>query len=104
MAAVEAPGEAGEIGAGMLGADVMRGAGQGGLEVAKRGIHPCEWRPAGCLFARPRPDREMIATRGCHGRPAGEPVADDGAASGEARSRQRLDLVLAKAVDGQQLE
>ena len=41
-AAVEAPGEAGEIAAGMVGADAAIGAGDGGLDVAQRGVDPLE--------------------------------------------------------------
>ena len=41
-AAVEAPGEAGEITAGMLGADVTVRAGDRGLDVAQGGVDPLE--------------------------------------------------------------
>ena len=51
MAPIEAPGEAGEVALGMLGADVMVGAGQRGLDVAERGVDPGERRPARGLLA-----------------------------------------------------
>ena len=46
VAAIEAPGEAREVALGVLGADVMIGAGQCCLDVAERGIDPGERRPA----------------------------------------------------------
>ncbi len=44
-AAVEAPGEAGEIAAGMVEADAAIGAGDGGLDVAERGVTNLLWIP-----------------------------------------------------------
>ena len=40
VAAVEAPGEAGKVALGVLGADVMAGAGERGLDVAQGRVHP----------------------------------------------------------------
>ena len=51
-AAVEAPGEAGEVALGVLWADVMVGPGERGLDVAQRGVHPLKRCPLGGL--RPR--------------------------------------------------
>ena len=42
VAAVAAPGEAGEGALGVVLADVMAGAGERGLDVAKRGVHLVE--------------------------------------------------------------
>ena len=39
-AAVEAPGEAREVALGVLGADMVVGAGERGLDVAERGVDP----------------------------------------------------------------
>ncbi len=40
VATVEPPGEAGKIALGVLGADMVVGAGQRGLDVAERGVDP----------------------------------------------------------------
>src|SRR3954462_7473770 len=52
VAAVEPPGEAGKVALRMLGADVMVGPGEGGLDVAERGVDPGEGHPLGGLRAR----------------------------------------------------
>ena len=51
VAAIEAPSEAGEVALSMLGADVMIGAGERGLDVAERRIDPGERRPSRRLAA-----------------------------------------------------
>ena len=53
VAAIEAPGEAGKIALGVLGADMVVGAGERGLDVAQRGVDPGEGNPPGGL--RPAP-------------------------------------------------
>src|SRR5688500_3534121 len=103
-AAIEAVGEAGEIALGMLGADVVVGAGDRGLDGAQHRVHPPERRPLGGLPAGAGDHREVAAAGLRHRRPAGEPVADDVAASGEVTLGELLDLLLAEALDHGELE
>ena len=49
VASVEAPGEAVEVALGMLGAHMMIGSFERGLDVAEGSIDPSEWRRAACL-------------------------------------------------------
>src|SRR5688572_17067001 len=103
-AAVEAVGEAGEIALGVLGADVVVGAGERGLDVAQRRVHPAERRPGGGSLARAGDHREVTAAGLRDRRPAGEPVADHVAAGREVALSELLDLLLAEALDHRELE
>src|SRR5687767_9857878 len=103
-AAVEAVGEAGEVALGVLGADVVVGAGDRGLAVAQHRVHPPERRPLGGPPAGAGDHRDMSAAGLLDRRPAGEPVADDVAASGAVTLGELLDLLLAKALDHAELE
>src|SRR5215216_4741740 len=62
-ATVVAPGEAGEIAAGVLGADVTVRASDRGLDVAQRGVDPLERRPP-CRLLRIRPAGTALRKRG----------------------------------------
>src|SRR5687767_765683 len=104
IATVEAVGEAGEAALGVLGADVVVGAGDRGLDVAQRRVDPAERRPAGGPLARAGDHREMRAAGPLDRRPAGEPVADHVAAWGEVALGELLDLLLAEALDQRELE
>src|SRR6478672_696190 len=76
-AAVEAPGIAGEVALGLLGADVMVGAGERGLDVAECGVDPSEGDPLGGLRAAAGNHREVAAASLLDGRPAGQPADSD---------------------------
>src|SRR6187431_3373105 len=97
--AVEAVGEAGEVRLGVLGADVMVGAGDRGLDVAQRRVHPPERGPARGPLARARDHRVMRAASLLDRGPAGQTVADDLAAGCQMALGQPLDLLLAEALD-----
>src|SRR3954451_14181811 len=101
-APVEAVGEAGEIGLGVLRADVVVRAGDRGLDVAQRRVHPLERRPARGALARAGRDREVRAARLLHRGPAGQAIAHHRAAGGEVPLGDPLDLLLAEALDDAQ--
>src|SRR5688572_26298011 len=96
IAPVEAIGEAGEIGRGMLGADVMVGAGQGRLDVAQQRVHPSEWLPARRLPTRAGAHRKVRAAGLLDRRPAGQAVTDHVATGHEVTLGELLDLLLAE--------
>src|SRR5512134_2079781 len=104
VAAIEAIGEAGEIALGVLAADMVVGAGNGGLDVAQHRVHPSERRPLGRLPAGAGDHREVVAAGLRDRRPAGQAVADHVAASGEVTLGELLDLLLAEALDHGELE
>src|SRR3954471_23236006 len=97
--AIEAVGEAGQVGLGVLRADVVVGAGQRRLDVAERGVDPAERRPARGPLTRAGHDREVLAPGLLDRRPAGQPVADHGGAGLDRGLGQLLDLPLAEALD-----
>ena len=73
IAPVVAPGEAGEIASGMVGAELAISPGDRALDVAERRVHPFERCHAGRLSARPGTDRPLgtsnnYALRGSGGR------------------------------------
>src|SRR5512134_1289301 len=103
-AAVEAVGEAREVALGVLGTDVVIGAGDRGLDVAQRRVHPPERRPSGGPLARAGDHREVRAAGLFDRRPAGEAVADHVAAGREVALGELLDLPLAEALDHRELE
>src|SRR6476619_3918380 len=82
-AAVEAPSIAGEVALGVLGADVMVGAGERGLAVAECGVDPSEGDPLGGLWAAAGNHREVAAAGLLDGRPAGQAISDDITAGSE---------------------
>src|SRR6188508_2284803 len=98
-ASVEAVGEAGEVRLGVLGADVMVGAGDRGLDVAQCRVHPPERGPARGPLARAHDHRAMRAAGLLDRGPAGQAVADDLAAGCQMALGQPLDLLLAEALD-----
>src|SRR5215213_2282038 len=98
-APVEPVGEAGEVLLGVLGADVVVGAGDRRLDVAEGGVDPPERRPVRGLLAGAGRHRAVRTAGLLHRGPAGEAVANDGAAGGEVALRQLLDLLLAEALD-----
>ena len=61
IAPVVAPGEAGEIASGMVGAELAISPGDRALDVAERRVHPFERCHAGRLSARPGADRLVAA-------------------------------------------
>ena len=61
IAPVVAPGEAGEIASGMVGAELAISPSDRALDVAERRVHPFERCHAGRLSARPGADRLMAA-------------------------------------------
>ena len=102
VAAVEAPGEAGQVALGVLGADVMVGAGERRLDVAERGVDPGKGDPLGRVRPRAGDHGEVVAAGFADRRPAGQAVADHVAAGGEVALGQRRDLLLAEALDHRQ--
>src|SRR5687768_4220825 len=98
-ASVEAVGEAGEVRLGVLGVDMVVGAGERGLDVAQGRVHPAERGPARGPLARARDHRAMRATGLLNRGPAGQAVADDLAAGCQMALDQPLDLLLAEAFD-----
>ena len=104
VAAVEPPSEAGKVALGVLGADVMVGAGEGGLDVAQRRVDPSEGCPFGGLRATAGDHREVRAAGRLDRRPARQAVADHIAAGGEVALGERLDLALAEALDDRQAQ
>ena len=103
-AAVEAPGEAGEVALGVLGADVVVGASERRLDVAERGVDPVERRPLRRLLSAASGHRKVVAARLGDRLPAGQAIADDVGAGGEARLGQLGDLGLAEPLDDLQLQ
>ena len=102
VAAVEAPGEAGQVALGVLGADVMVGAGECRLDVAERGVDPGKGDPLGRVRPRAGDHGEVVAAGFTDRRPAGQAVGHDVAAGGEVALGQRRDLLLAEALDHRQ--
>src|SRR5687767_12729260 len=96
IATIEAVGEAGQVTLGVLGADMVVGAGDRGLDVAQRRVHPPERRPPGSLWAGAGDHREVAAAGVRHRRPAGEAVADHVAARREVALGELRDLLLAE--------
>src|SRR5688500_15995727 len=78
---------------------MMVGAGERGLDVAQRRVHPAERRPARRVLAGTCRHREVIAAGLLDRGPAGQAVADDVAAGREVTLGQLLDLLLAEALD-----
>src|SRR5918998_1897818 len=99
VAAVEVPGEAGEVARRVLRADAPVGADDRGLDVAQHRVDPLERRPARGLGTRAGAHRAVLAAGLRHGGPAREAVADDRAAGGEAALGELLDLLLPEALD-----
>src|SRR4249920_1211366 len=98
-AAIEAVGEAGEVGLRMLCADVVVGASERGFDVAQAGIDPLERRPARGPLAGTGRHREVLAAGLLDRRPAGQAVADDIAPGSEVSFGQPFHLLLAEALD-----
>src|SRR4028119_981921 len=88
----EPVGEAGEVLLGVLGADVVVGAGDRGLDVAEGGVDPPERRPVRGLLAGAGRHRAVRAAGLGDRGPAGEAVADAGAAGRAAAPRPPLAL------------
>src|SRR5262245_45879170 len=98
-AAIEAVGEAGEVGLRMLRADVVVGTSERGLDVAQAGIDPLERRPARGPLAGTGRHREVLAAGLLDRRPAGQAVADDITPGSEVSFGQPFHLLLAGALD-----
>src|SRR3954454_18455116 len=88
----------------MLGADVVVGAGDRGLDVAQRRVHPPEWRPARGLLAGAGHHGKVGAAGLLDRRPAGQAVADHVGAGREVALGELLDLLLAETLDHAELE
>src|SRR5512134_1890596 len=99
VAPIEAVREFGQVAGDVLLADGPVGGGDGGLDVAERGIDPLE---GGCqhrLAAGSGADRLMRASGIRDTAEAAEAVADDGAGGIEAASGQFFDLLAPEAFD-----
>src|SRR5215213_10933335 len=103
-AAVEAPGEAAEIAAGVVRADMAVGAGDGGLDVAESGVDPFEWRPLGCPLAAAGHDRGVLQPGLGRGGPAAQPIGDETAGRSQVLGHEPFDFLLAEALDRQELD
>src|SRR5512134_2402198 len=104
VASVEAVGEFGQVAGDVLPTDCPVGGGDGGLDVAERGVNPLE---GGCqhrLAAGPGADRLMRASGIRDPAEAAETIADDGAAGIEAAPGQLFHLLAPEAVDPAQLQ
>src|SRR5512134_4150570 len=104
VAPIEAVLELGQVARDVLLADRPVGGGNGGLDVAKRGVDPLE---GGCehrLAAGSGVDRLMRAAGVGDAAEAAEAVADDGAGGIEAAPGQLFDLLAAEALDPAQLQ
>src|SRR6187397_591722 len=82
-AAVEAPSIAGKVALGVLGADVVVGAGERGFDVAECRVDPSKGNPLACLRAAAGEHGEVAAAGLLDGRPAGQAISDDIAAGSE---------------------
>src|SRR5512147_1016577 len=104
IAPIEAVLELGQVARDVLLADRPVGGGNGGLDVAERGVDPLE---GGCehrLAAGSGVDRLMRASRIRDAAEATEAIADDGAGGIEAAPGQLFDLLAAEALDPAQLQ
>src|SRR5512144_2566115 len=104
VAPIEAVRELGQVAGYVLLADGPVGGGDGGLDVAERGIDPFE---GGCqhrLAAGSGADRLMRASRIRDAAEASEAIADDGAGGIEAAPGQLFDLLAPEAIDPAQLQ
>src|SRR3954466_122993 len=103
-AAVVAPGEAAEVAPGVLRADLPVGAGERRLDVAQGSVDPLERRPARRALAAAGHHRPVLQAGLGRGRPAAEPVGDETAGRGQVLADDLLDLLLAEALDRQELD
>src|SRR5512134_752659 len=104
IAPIEAVLELGQVAGDVFLADRPVGGGDGGLDVAERGVDPLE---GGCehrLAAGSGVDRLMRAAGVGDTAEAAEAVADDGAGGIEAAPGQLFDLLAAEALDPAQLQ
>src|SRR5512144_2535225 len=104
VAPIEAVLELGQVARDVLLADRPVGGGNGGLDVAERGVDPLE---GGCehrLAAGSGVDRLMRAAGVGHAAEAADAVADDRAGGIEAAPGQLFDLLAAEALDPAQLQ
>src|SRR4028119_770414 len=104
VAGVEPGGEARQVGLGVLRADVAVGADDRRLDVAQAGVDPLERRPARGPATGAGAHRAVLAAGLLDRRPAGQAVADHGAAGREVALGDLLDLPLAEAPDHAQPE
>ena len=104
VAPIEAVGEFGQVARDVFLADGPVGGGDGGLDVAERGVDPLE---GGCPHRRAAgagADRLMRASRIGDTAEASEAIADDGAGGIEAAPGQLFHLLAPEAVDPAQLQ
>ena len=104
IAPVVAPGEAGEIASGMVGAELAISPGDRALDVAERRVHPFERCHTGRLSARPGTDRPMAAGGFVECAPAAQSVRHDRRSGGQPVLGAARDLALAEALDRRQLQ
>ena len=104
IAPVVAPGEAGEIASGMVGAELAISPGDRALDVAERRVHPFERCHAGRLSARPGADRLMAAGGFFECAPAAQAVRHNRRSGGQPVLGAARDLALAEALDRRQIQ
>ena len=104
IAPVVAPGEAGEIASGMVGAELAISPGDRALDVAERRVPPFERCHAGRLSARPGADRLVAAGGFFECAPAAQAVRHNRRSGGQPVLGAARDLALAEALDRRQLQ
>ena len=104
VAPVEAVLELGEVAWHVLGADGSPGSGDGGLDVAERGVDPVEGGRFRGSWPRAGLDDRVGASGIGDGGEAGEAVADDGAGGIEGLPGEGCDGGVAKSGDAPELE
>ena len=104
VAPVVAPGEAGEVALGMVGAELAVGPGDRALDVAERRVDPFERGHTSSLGSRAGAHRAMAAGALAEHTPTAEAVGDDRASRRQPMRRATCDLALAEALDRRQLE
>ena len=104
VASIEAVGEFGQVAGNVLLADGPLGGGDGGLDVAERGVDPLEGGWPHRRAAGAGADRLMCASRIGDTAEASEAIADDSAGGIEAAPGQLFHLLAPEAVDPAQLQ
>ena len=104
IAPVVAPGEAGEVAPGVIGAELAIGPGDRAPDVAERPVHPFERCHAARLSARPGADRPMAAGGFVECAPAAQAVRHNRRSGGRPVLGAARDLALAEALDRRQLQ
>ena len=104
IAPVVAPGEAGEMASGMVGAELAISPGDRALDVAERRVHPFERCHAGRLSARPGTDRLMAAGGLVECAPAAQAVRHNRRSGDQPELGTARDLALAEALERGELD